>query len=49
MEIRITFLSVKQLQQMTKFLKELMELYNSASATLYKLCAQIQNFQPRVF
>ena len=49
MEIRITFLYEKQSQQMTSFSKELIELYNWASATLYKLCAQIQLFQPRVF
>ena len=35
MEIRITFLYEKQFQQMTQFSKELVELYNSASATLY--------------
>ena len=35
MEIRITFLYEKQFQQKTQFSKELVELYNSASATLY--------------
>ena len=49
MEIRITFLYEKQFQQVTPFSKELIELYNSASATLYKLCGQIQFFQPHVF
>ena len=49
MEIRITFLHEKHFQQMTPFSKELIELYNAASATLYKLCAQIQFFQRRVF
>ena len=49
MEIRITFLHEKQFQQMTPFSEELIAFYNSASATLYKLCAQIQFFQPRVF
>ena len=49
LEIRITFLYEKQFQQMTLFSKELRELYNSASATLYKLCAQIQFFLPRTF
>ena len=32
-EIRITFLYEKQFQQMTPFSKELIEFYNSASAT----------------
>ena len=45
MEIRITFLYEKQFQQIASFSKELIELYNSASATFYKLCAQIQFFQ----
>ena len=49
MEMRITFLYENQFQQMTPFYKELGELYNSASLTLYKLYAQIQNFRPRVF
>ena len=49
MESRITFLHEKQFQQMTPFSLELIEFYNSASATLYKLCAQIQFFQPRAF
>ena len=49
MEIRIAFLHEKQFQQMTQFSKELIELYNSASATLYKLCTQIQFFLPRAF
>ena len=49
MEIRITFLHEKQFQQMTPFSEELIAFYNSASATLYKLCAQTQFFQPRVF
>ena len=49
MEIMITLLYEKQFQQMTLFSKELIELYNSASAMLSKLCAQIQSFQPRVF
>ena len=34
MEIRITFLYEKQFQEMTQFSKELIELYNSATATL---------------
>ena len=49
MEARINFFYEKQFQQMTPFPKELIELYNSASAMLSKLCAQIQFFQPRVF
>ena len=49
MEIRITFLYEKQFQQMTQFSKELIELYNWASAKLYKLSAQIQFFKPGVF
>ena len=49
MEIRITFLYEKQFQKMTLFSKELIELYNWASATLYKSCATIQSFQPHVF
>ena len=48
-EIRRAFLHEKQFQQMTPFSKEPIEVYNSASATLYKLCAQIQFFQPRNF
>ena len=48
-EIRRAFLHEKQFQQMTPFSKEPIELYNSASATLYKFCAQIQFFQPRNF
>ena len=39
MEIRIIFFCEKQFQQMTPFPKELIELFNSASAVLYKLCA----------
>ena len=46
-EIRITFLYEKQFQQMKPFSTELIGLYNSSSAMLYKLCAQIQFFQPR--
>ena len=49
MEIRITFLYEKQFQQMTPFSTERIELYNSASATLYKLSAQIKCFQRRAF
>ena len=49
MEIRITFLYEKELQQMTPFFEELIELYNLTSATLYKLCAPKQFFQPRTF
>ena len=49
METRRTFFYEKQFQQMTPFLQELIEVYNSASAMLSKLCAQIQFFQPRVF
>ena len=49
MEIMITLLYEKQFQQMTLLSKELIELYNWDLATLYKLCAQIQIFQPRVF
>ena len=48
LEIRITFLYEKQFQQMTLFSKELIELHNLASTTLYKLSAQIKFFQPRV-
>ena len=48
-EIKITFLYEKQFQKMTAFFTELIELYNSASPTIYKLCAQIQFFEPRVF
>ena len=47
MEIRITFLCEKQLQQMSPFSKELIELYNWASTTLYKFSEPIQFFQPR--
>ena len=47
-EIRITFLYEKKFQQMIPFSKELTELYNSASARLYKLSAQIKFFQSRV-
>ena len=40
MEIRITFLYQEQFQQLGPFPKELKEVYNSASAMLYKLlCA----------
>ena len=49
MEIRITFLYENQFQKMTLFSKELIELFNWALATLYKLFAQIQFFQPRAF
>ena len=49
MEIRITFLYEEQFQEMTPFSKELIELYNSARARLYKLCGQLQFFQPRPF
>ena len=49
MEMRITFLYVKQFQQITQFSKKLIELCNWASAKLYKLSAQIQFFKPRVF
>ena len=49
MEIIINFFYEKQFQQMTPFPKQQIELYNSASATLYKLCSQIQFFHPRVF
>ena len=49
MEIRITLLYEKQFQKLTPFSKELIEIYNSASATFYKLCAQRQFFQPRTF
>ena len=48
-EIRITFLYEKQFQQMTPFPKELIELYNSASQILYKLCAQKLFFHARLF
>ena len=48
MEIRTTFLYEKQFQQMTPFSKELIELRNSFSATLYKLSALIKFLQPRV-
>ena len=48
-EIRVTFLYEKQLQQMTQLSKELTELYNLASARLYKLSAQIHFLQPRTF
>ena len=49
MEIRRTFLYGKQFQQMTSFSTERIELYNSASATLYKLSTQIKCFKRRVF
>ena len=49
MEVRITFLYEKQFQQMTPFSTERIELYNSASATLYKLSTQIKCFKRRVF
>ena len=49
MEITITFLYEKEIQQMTPFSKELLELYNLAAATLYKLCAPKQFFQPSTF
>ena len=49
MEIRISFLHEKQFQQIAPYTKELIELYNSASATLYKLCAEIQLFQACAF
>ena len=49
MEIRITFFYEKQFKEMTPFSKELIELHNSTSATIYKLCAQIQFLQPRTF
>ena len=48
-EIRITFLYERQFQQITSFSSELKELYNWALPTLYKLCVQIQFFQPRAF
>ena len=48
-EIRITFLHEKHIQQMTLFSKELTELYNSASAMLYKLSQQTQLLQPALF
>ena len=48
MEIRITFLYEKEFQIMTPFSKDLIEIYKSASATPYKLCAQIQFFLPGV-
>ena len=49
MEIRITSFFELQFQQMIPFSKELIELYNCSSGTLYKVCAQIQFFHPRVF
>ena len=49
MEIRITFLYEKQFQQMTRFSKELIELYNSPSARLFKLSVQINFFHPHAF
>ena len=49
MEIMIALLYEKQFQQMTLLSKELIELYNWDLATLYKLCAQIQIFQPLFF
>ena len=49
MEISITLLYEKQFQQMTPFSKELIELYNLASATLYKLSAQVKFFEPLAF
>ena len=49
MEMRITFLYENQFQQMTPFYNELVELYNSVAATLYKFCAEIQFIQSRVF
>ena len=49
MEITITFSYDKQFQQMTPFPKELTEVYNSTSAMLCKLCAQIQFYQSRTF
>ena len=49
MEIRTTFLYEKQFEQMTSSSKELTERQNSAAATLYKLCAQIQFFPKCVF
>ena len=49
MEITITFLYEKEIQQMASFSKELIELYNLTAATLYKLCAPKQFFQPRTF
>ena len=48
MEIKITFLYEKEFQIMTPFSKDLIEIYKSASATPYKLCAQIQFFLPGV-
>ena len=48
-EIRITFLYENHIQQMTLFSKELTELYNSASAMLYKLSQQTQLLQPALF
>ena len=44
MEITINFLYEKQFQQMLPFSNELIELHNLASATLYKLSAQIKFF-----
>ena len=49
MEIRITFLYKKQIQKMTPVFPEMIELQNSASATLFKLSTQIQFFQKHVF
>ena len=49
MEIKITFFYENQFQQMIPFSKELIELYNWASGTIYKLCAEMQFFQPCVF
>ena len=48
MEMSITFLYKNSFQQMTPFYKELVELYNSASATIYKLSEHINFFQPPV-
>ena len=49
MEIRIPFLYETQLQQITQFSEELIEIYNLASARLYKLSAKINFLQPRTF
>ena len=49
MEMRITFLYEKQFQHITLFSKELIELYNWASAILHKLSTEKQFFQKRVF
>ena len=49
MEIRINFFYGKQFQQMTAFPQQQKELYNSASATLYKLWPQIYFFHPRLY